>query len=443
MEPCHLTATEAARLITAKELSVEELTRSCLDRIAQRDAKIRAWVTVDPAKAIARARELDKVMVARGPAGPLHGLPFAVKDMIDTVDHPTQNNSPIYVGNQPSQDAHAVRVVKAQGAFIIGKTDTVEFAAGGRKALTRNPFDLSRTPGGSSSGSGAAVGDHQVPLAFGTQTGGSHIRPASFNGIYALKPTCNVVSWTGARQSSPSLDTIGWYGRAVEDLTLVAQAFRLRGTDAMTRPNVKDLKVGLAYTHNSSKAEPAGREALKLAVERLASAGAIVEEISFDPDFATLNDAQKLIANWEGQAQFLPDYLESHEKLHDDFRQKVEGDGDMTVDRIRQVYDTVYRCRATFDAMFGPKLDVILTFAAPGEAPVGLHSTGDWVMNSMWTMLNVPCLAMPCHTGPNGMPVGVQIVGPRWSDADLLAIGEAVAPLIDVAASASTQGVAA
>src|ERR1700682_1005491 len=166
-------------------------------------------------------------MVARGPAGPLHGLPFAVKDMIDTVDHPTQNNSPIYVGNQASQDAHAVRGVKAQGAFSIGKTYTVEFAAGGRKALTRNPFDLSRTPGGSSSGSGAAVGDHQVPLAFGTQTGGSHIRPASFNGIYGLKPTWSLVSREGLRMCSISLDTVGWYGRSVDDLILVAKAFRI------------------------------------------------------------------------------------------------------------------------------------------------------------------------------------------------------------------------
>jgi len=435
MQPHQLTATEAARLIAEQKLSAEELARSCLERIEERDPAVRAWVTYDPSKVIGRARELDKILISKGPVGPLHGLPFGVKDMIDTVDYPTQNNSPIYVGNQPSHDAHAVRVVKVEGAYVLGKTDTVEFAAGGRKALTRNPFDLTRTPGGSSSGSGAAVGDRQVPLAFGTQTGGSHIRPASFNGIYGLKPTCNVVSWTGARQYSPSLDTIGWFGRCAEDLSLVAKAFRLRGMDALHRPGVKGLKVGLAHTHNGTKAEPAAREALALAAKRLSSAGAIVDEITLDSDFATLNDAQTLIANWEGRAQFLPDYLESYESLHEDFRLKIETDGNMTADAIRTIYDTVYRCRARFDALFGADLDCILTYSAPGEAPVGQHTTGDWVMNSMWTMLNVPCLAIPCHKGPNGMPVGVQIIGPRWGDATLLGIGESVAPVIDAAAS--------
>lgn len=436
MELHCLTATQAAELIAAKKLSSEELTRSCLARISEREPAVRAWVTFDPAAAISRARELDKILISRGAVGPLHGLPFGVKDMIDTVDYPTQNNSPIYVGNQPSHDAHAVRVVKAQGAYVLGKTDTVEFAAGGRKALTRNPLDLTRTPGGSSSGSGAAVGDRQVPLAFGTQTGGSHIRPASFNGIYGFKPTCNVVSWTGARQYSPSLDTIGWYGRCSADLSLVAGAFRLRGTDGIKKPNVKGLKIGLAYTHNHDKAEPAGREALSLAAKRLASAGAIVEEKTFDSEFSTLNDAQTLIGNWEGRAQFLPDYLENYAELHEEFRAKVETDGNMTAELMRGIYDTVYRCRAKFDQFFGPDLDCVLTYAAPGEAPVGQHTTGDWVMNSMWTMLNAPCLAIPCHTGPHKMPVGIQIVGPRWGDAALLAIGEAISPVIDIPAKA-------
>ena len=431
-----MTATQAASLIAEKKLSTEELARSCLARIEEREPLVRAWVTFDPAKTIQKARELDKILISRGPIGPLHGLPFGVKDMIDTADYPTQNNSPIYVGNQPSHDAHAVRIVKAQGAYVLGKTDTVEFAAGGRKALTRNPFDLTRTPGGSSSGSGAAVGDQQIPLAFGTQTGGSHIRPASFNGIYGFKPTCNVVAWSGARQYSPSLDTIGWYGRCAEDLTLVAKAFRLRGTDILKRPSVKGLKVGLAYTHNDVKAEPAAREAVALAAKRLSSAGALVDEIALDPDFATLNDAQTSIGNWEGRAQFLPDYLENYEELHEDFRMKIESDGNMTADSMRLIYDTVYRCRARFDALFGPNLDCILTYSAPGEAPVGLHTTGDWVMNSMWTMLNAPCLAIPCHKGPNKMPVGIQIVGPRWGDANLLGIGQAVAPVIDVPSGA-------
>jgi Asp-tRNA(Asn)/Glu-tRNA(Gln) amidotransferase A subunit family amidase len=206
MEPCFLTAAAAAAQIRAKTLTAEALVRSCLERIERRDADVRAWSYVDPAHAIAQARELDK----RAPMGPLHGLPFGVKDVIDTADMPTGQNSPQYVNHRPAKDAGCVAVVRHSGALILGKTDTVEFAAGGRKALTRNPHNPAHTPGGSSSGSGAAVADFMVPLAFGTQTGGSHIRPASFNGIYALKPTWGAVSREGAKLLSAYCDTVGW-----------------------------------------------------------------------------------------------------------------------------------------------------------------------------------------------------------------------------------------
>ncbi|OYW15201.1 MAG: amidase, partial [Sphingomonadales bacterium 12-62-5] len=185
MEPCFLTAAEAAAQIRDGKLTSETLIRSCLARIEARDPQVKAWLHLDKAKAIAAAREVDKHPVK----GPLHGLPFGVKDMIDTADMPTTYNSPVFQGHRPARDAACVGVARLSGAIILGKTDTVEFAAGGRRAATRNPKNLAHTPGGSSSGSGAAVGDRQVPLAFGTQTGGSHIRPASFNGIYGLKPT--------------------------------------------------------------------------------------------------------------------------------------------------------------------------------------------------------------------------------------------------------------
>ena len=184
--------------------------RSCLARIAARDADVKAWLWLDPDHVIRRARELDKLPAKR----PLHGLPFGVKDVIDTTDYPTTQNSPIYDGARIGRDAACVAVVRGAGALILGKTDTVEFASGGRKAVTRNPYNFAHTPGGSSSGSGAAVGDFQVPLAFGTQTGGSHIRPASFNGIYGIKPTWNRLSREGVRMSSITLDTVGWYGRS-------------------------------------------------------------------------------------------------------------------------------------------------------------------------------------------------------------------------------------
>src|SRR5215510_13126774 len=220
MQPYQLTASEAAALIAARKLSCEELTRSCLARIAARDATVRAWLHLDPDLAIRNARERDKLPAKGG----LHGLPFGVKDVIDTVDMPTTQNSPIYPGAMIGRDAACVAVVRHSGALILGKTDTVEFASGGRKALTRNPFNPAHTPGGSSSGSGAAVGDFHVPLAFGTQTAGSHIRPASFNGIYGIKPSWQLVSREGLRMASITLDTVGWYGRSIDDLILVGTA---------------------------------------------------------------------------------------------------------------------------------------------------------------------------------------------------------------------------
>ena len=180
-DPARMTASQAAALIATKDMSCEELVRACLARIGARDAAVKAWLWLEPDQVIRRARELDKL----GPKGPLHGLPFGVKDVIDTAEFPTTQNSPIYDGLRVGRDAACVGVVRGNGALVMGKTDTVEFASGGRKALTTNPYNDAHTPGGSSSGSGAAVGDYQVPLAFGTQTGGSHIRPASFNGFTA------------------------------------------------------------------------------------------------------------------------------------------------------------------------------------------------------------------------------------------------------------------
>ncbi len=431
-EPHDLTAAEAARLIAARALGVEELARSCLARIAERDATVKAWSFIDPDRAIRIARELDKTLTHAGLMGPLHGLPFGVKDMIDTGDMPTTNNSPIYRDHRPAQDAQVVRVMKAHGAFALGKTDTVEFAAGGRKALTRNPFDPARTPGGSSSGSGAAVGDRQAPLALGTQTGGSHIRPASYNGIYALKPTHGSAAWPGARQFSPTLDTLGWYGRSPDDLILVGRAFRLWGIEAPPEVRVEGLRVGIARTHNWGLAEPATVDAIERAARLLAEAGALVAELELPTPFETLNAVQKVVMQGEGRVQFLPDYLEHHALLHADFRRRVENEDGLTPEQLLAALDCAAACRPAFDALFGPALDVALTPSSTGEAPLNpSETTGDAAMNAMWTLLHAPCVNIPGAKGPNGLPVGVTLVGPRFGDARLLATARAVAPVLD------------
>jgi len=426
MEPCLLTASEAAARIREKTLTCETLVRSCLARIAERDSEIRAWAHVDPACAIAQARELDK----RPIMGPLHGLPFGVKDMIDTADMPTTHNSPLYQGHRPAKDAGCVAVVRQCGALILGKTDTVEFAAGGRKALTRNPHNPMHTPGGSSSGSGAAVAARMVPLAFGTQTGGSHIRPAAFNGIYGLKPTWGAVTREGAKLLSAICDTIGWYGRSVADLALVAEAFRLRDLAAQAPVVARGMRVAVCRTPYWDKAQPEARDALAKAAERLSKAGAIVRDLELPARFAGLNDAQTTLQHGEGGVAFLPELLMHGERLHPDFRDMVENRRAITGTMLVEAYDLAAECARSFDALFSD-FDVVVTPSAPGEAPEGLHTTGEWVFNASWTLMHVPCLAVPCTRGPNGLPVGVQLVGPRHSDARLLRIAAALAPEID------------
>jgi Asp-tRNA(Asn)/Glu-tRNA(Gln) amidotransferase A subunit family amidase len=328
-----------------------------------------------------------------------------------------------------------VAVARHSGSVILGKTDTVEFAAAGRKAATRNPHNLAHTPGGSSSGSGAAVGDCQVPLAFGTQTGGSLIRPASFNGIYGLKPTWGVVSREGAKQYSNTLDTIGWYGRSVADLSLVAKAFQIFDIERDEPVSVRGLKVALCKTPFWDKAEAGTHKAFALASERLAKAGATVSDLTLPAPFCGMYDAQTTVMFGEGRASFLSEHLIHGSALHQDFTDRAQNSKGITPEQLLAAYDLAAACRSNFDAMFAD-FDVILTPASVGEAPEGLHTTGDQVFNAMWTLLHVPCLAIPCTVGAKGLPVGIQVVGPRFSDARLTRIAQALAPAIDVEAKA-------
>jgi Asp-tRNA(Asn)/Glu-tRNA(Gln) amidotransferase A subunit family amidase len=424
-EPARMTAAEASSLISARKLSCEELVRSCLDRIAARDSDVKAWLWLETDHSIRRARELDK----RECKSPLHGIPWGVKDVIDTADYPTTQNSPIYDGMRVGRDAAPVAVVRGAGSIILGKTDTVEFASSGRKAVTRNPYHPAHTPGGSSSGSGAAVGDFQVHLAFGTQTGGSHIRPASFNGIYGFKPSWNRISREGVRMSSMTLDTIGWYGRGIEDLVLVAEAFRIpREPEAIS---VKGLRVGMCRSPMWREIEPAGEQALGLAARRLEEAGAIVFDLDLPKPFNGLHSAQMVIAASEGGVSFLPEYVNANALLSKELKDKVDNVLQISREQLLKAYALADSCRPMLDEMFGEKLDVILTPSAKGEAPVGLHTTGDAVFNRMWTLLHAPNVGVPVCFGPTNLPVGVTLVGPRLMDSRLLAIAAACAPIID------------
>jgi len=428
MRPYELTAAAASDLIARKELSCEELTRSCLERISDRDPVVRAWTHVDPEQAIRHARELDR----QPPRSPLHGIPFGIKDVIDTADLPTTHNSPIYIGHRVGRDAACVAVVRHSGGVILGKTDTVEFACAGRRALTRNPHNLAHTPGGSSSGSAAAVADLMCPLAFGTQTGGSLIRPASYTGIYAFKPTAGLVSREGAKMYSQTLDTIGSYGRSIADLRLVAGVFRLPQADEATGFDPDRLRIGVCRTPYWDRAEAAGRDALEFATRQLERAGVEIRSVELADDFGKLARAHEIIMHGEGRAAFLPEYLGHYERLHQDFRDHVENAKMITPRMMADAYDLAARCRAEFDRLFATGVDAILTLATPGVAPEGYHFTGDIIFTAFWTLLHVPALCVPAGPGENGLPIGIQLIGPRFGDLALLDVGEAVAPLLDV-----------
>lgn len=424
-DACRLSAAEAAAAIAAGRLTSEALVRSCLARIEERDPLVRAWAHVDPALAIHQARERDRTK----PVGPLHGVPIGIKDMIDTRDMPTQHNSPIYVGHRPNQDAACVSLLRSAGAVILGKTETHEFAAGGRLPLTRNPHDVERTPGGSSSGSAAAVADFMVPLALGTQTGGSTIRPASFCGIYAMKPTWGVVNREGAKIYSISLDTIGWFGRSVADLSLVAEALGAVSSTSAAVPATAGLKIALCRTPMWEKAEPASRRAVELAAERLSRAGHQVVPLDLPEPLARLTDAQAAVMRGEGRAAFLPEYRAHYGLLHQDFRDRVEDKDKIGPKGLRDALDFAAAQRPVFERLVAD-FDAVLAPSAVGEAPRSLLTTGDALFQRMWTLLHVPCITIPGFAGENGLPIGVTLVARRYEDAHLLAVGERVAAAI-------------
>lgn len=419
-------ASALAPLLATGQLTVERVARSCLERVQRSEADVRAWAHLAPDAVIAQARALDLA----GPRGPLFGIPVGVKDVILTKDMPTQYNSPIYQGFQPAVDAACVATLRAAGALIFGKTETVEFAATGRPAPTRNPHDLARTPGGSSSGSGAAVAGFHVPVALGTQTGGSIIRPASYCGVYGFKPTWNLVSREGAKMFAASLDTVGWFARSAADLALMLQLF-----DPAPAPppfTVTGARIALCHSPVWDQADADTRTAMATAAERLRSAGAIVTDLVLPAPFADLPAAQLLIMRSEARSAFLANYRSHAADLHDSLRAMVENECGITRAQLCAAYDLAASCRRDFDRI-AADVDAILTPSTVGCAPIGLSATGPLTFNAIWSLLQVPVANVPGLTGNEGLPVGLSLVGARFSDHRVLAaagsLGAIFAPL--------------
>ncbi len=418
-ELTRLTASEAAARIRKKELISTELVTALLDRVAVRDHVVHAWTWLKPEAVLEAARTAD----ASPAVGPLHGVPVGIKDIIYTADMPTQMNSALYEDFFPRLDAPCISVLRSAGAIVMGKLDTVEFAVDGRRARTTNPHDPERTPGGSSSGSAAAVADFQVPLSLGTQTGGSVIRPASFCGTFAIKPTWNTVSHEGFKICAASMDTLGWYGRSVEDLMLLADVYRLR-PDGRTAPtSLKGAKIGICRSPVWEQALPETHKALKDACAMLEAEGAELSDAELPGDCAGLTEAHRIIMQAEMRVSFLADSIRFPD-LYPAMQETVRTAAGYSTADLAAAHDLAARCRGIIDRLFGG-FDAVLTPSAPGYAPIGPQDTGKAVFNRIWTLTHMPSVNLPLYADP--LPVGLTLTGPRYSDRRILDMAKLIA----------------
>jgi Asp-tRNA(Asn)/Glu-tRNA(Gln) amidotransferase A subunit family amidase len=425
-----LTAAEAAERIRTGRMSSEELVGACLERIEETEPKIEAWTYLDPEHALAQARAADDWRRAGRPTGALHGVPVGLKDIIDTADMPTENGSALHAGRTPSRDAAVTERLRAAGAVIMGKTVTTEFATR-TPGKTRNPHALDHTPGGSSSGSAAAVAAGMVPLALGSQTGGSTIRPGSYCGAFALKPTHGLISRHGMFQLSRSLDHVGLFARSVEDLALLLE--ELAGFDERdpdTHPRGRGLYRATAREappipprfgfFRSGRWDRVAADAREAFGELVAHLGGQVEEMELGVSADELAERHRALMDAEMAMGFRREWESSRERLSAPLRARIErGRRDPALGYL-EARAAVPALDVILAELFEQRYDAILTPSAEGTAPAGLESTGEPTFCTLWTMLGLPAVNVPLLQGANGLPLGVQLVGPRHGDGRLL-----------------------
>ncbi len=413
--PLHqLPAWQAAALLARRELTAVDLVRACLDRIAEREPEVRAFVQLGADAALARARELDAGAVR----GMLHGLPFGVKDLFDSFDLPTGYGSPIYAGQQPVADAAAVALCREAGAVLIGKTVTTELA-NMFPGVTRNPHNPAHTPGGSSSGSAAAVADGMLPLALGTQTAGSLIRPAAFCGVVGYKPSHNRVPKAGVKSLSETLDTVGGFARSVRDVALLGAVLTgdARLADPAAFAQATAPRIGWCQTPEWAQADADTRQAWAQAEKHLTGHGT---PLALPTSLTGLVAVQKAVQAFETARSL------SHERLHHLHQlsaplQALIADGlAISGERHALNLQATTSARQQAQALFAD-CDVILAPSSIGVAPAGLDGTGDPLFCRSWTLLGLPCVHLPFARGDSGLPVGLQLVGAYGDDHRLLA----------------------
>ncbi len=416
-------AVEAVKAIEAGTLTSERLVASCLERIAAREPQVKAWVHLDKALALRQAKAADAAK-----DGLLRGVPIGVKDIIDTHDMPTGHNSPIFAGKVPFGDAACVALCRSANAVIMGKTVTTEFA-NRHPGPTTNPHNAAHTPGGSSSGSAAAVADGHVPLAFGTQTGGSVIRPAAYCGVVGYKPTFNDFSRVGIKMQCHSLDTLGLMARSLDDIALFRGAVLALPPVAVDR-GVSAPRVGVCRTPIWDHAEADTQALLEKTASTLAAKGATVLDVKLGPAFDDILEDHVAISGWESARNYADERLRNPDKISRELTEVLNKGLAVTLERYVAAQRKAAVFKAHVDSLF-EKVDVLLCPSAPGEAPKGQEFTGDPRFNSIWTLAGTPCVTLPAGAGDMGLPLGVQLVGLRHADDKLLSVAAWVAAHLD------------
>jgi Asp-tRNA(Asn)/Glu-tRNA(Gln) amidotransferase A subunit family amidase len=406
-----------AQGLQGRELRAEDLVRACLDRIAERDPALQAFVAVDADAALATARALDA-----GPVrGPLHGLPLGVKDLFDTVDLPTAYGSPIYAGHRPAADAAVVALCREAGAVIVGKTVTTEFATF-HPGPTCNPHHPGHTPGGSSSGSAAAVAAGMAPLALGTQTAASVIRPAAFCGVVGYKPSFGRVPRAGVKSLSETLDTVGCFGRGVRDAAWLGAV--LTGDPRLLHWGEPPApRIGLCRTPEWPLADADTGQAWAQAEAALAPAAAECADADLPAGFADLVHVHKAVMAHEAARALAHERLQHRDRLSPALRSLLDDGLAIGGEAQAAHLATASLLRRQMDALFSHH-DLLLAPSAIGTAPAGLHATGDPVFSRAWTLLGLPCVHLPFTTGANGLPLGLQLIARQGDDHRLLAMAD-------------------
>lgn len=400
-----------------REITAEQLVHACLERIQAREGDVQAWEYLAADSALEQARQLDR----RPVQGLLHGIPIAVKDLFDTADMPTTYGSPIYASHKPIADAAAVALCRAQGGLMLGKTVTTEFATF-KPGKTRNPHGITHTPGGSSSGSAAAVADCMVPLAFASQTAASVIRPAAFCGVVGYKPSFGLVNRTGVKALSDTLDTIGFIARSVDDVALFAAA--TTGDRGLLQLDVSHApRIAMCHTHEWPHADEDTHKAFEHSARVLALAGIPIRELELPLLFSQLMQAQKEIMAFDVVRSLAHERLRQPHLLSDQLNQVINTGLEISVERHYANLQLAQSARGMVSNAFGA-FEVLLAPSAIGEAPDTLTQTGDPVFSRVWTLLGLPCVHLPFFKGRTGMPVGLQVVGRHGEDKVVLRVAK-------------------